>query len=241
MEEWISALKALNAQSQSCCSVCVSCGNALLSAYLFILHCVCRLSLQSGHCWTLTSPHCLACKCWPSLAASTWLQLSTWLSTWSGKRWWPATGTAYLKVSYLIFWDVLFVLCSPVKGVIDRVICVLMFVVSRLFTHGCCIIIANPSERVPRWRPLFVCSVFLTGSPTILSQVKTMRTQSSCTTWMRAFMAHSAASSWETPSLPRQCTRLVGLHPRASTPFRTEWGGSSCFGKSGSCNMSIPG
>lgn len=46
-----------------------------------------------------------------------------------------------------------------------------------------------------------------------------MRTWSSCITWMRVFMAHSTTSCWETPSLPHQCTRLVGFNWRESTLF----------------------
>lgn len=56
---------------------------------------------------------------------------------------------------------------------------------------------------------------------TLLSQVKTVTIQSSCTTWMRVFMVLLAADCWETLSVPPQCTRLVSLHPRKSNNW--EW------------------
>lgn len=70
---------------------------------------------------------------------------------------------------------------------------------------------------VPRWDLNFevsVCSLnnmvyVLTLLQNVQTQVRRMRILSSCTTWMKVFMAHSTTSCWETPSLPRQCTRLV--------------------------------
>lgn len=75
----------------------------------------------------------------------------------------------------------------------------------------------DPSQNAP----------FLDFWPGVFIQVRTMKIPSSCTTWMKVFMAHSAASSWEIPSQPHQCTRSVD-HPD-SAPFTRYWSIRSRF------------
>lgn len=70
-----------------------------------------------------------------------------------------------------------------------------------LFNCSVMLLVTNVSPRD--------CLYFWHTDPMFFIQMRTMKVPNSCTTWMKAFMVHSAASCWEIPSRPHQCTRSV--------------------------------